>query len=133
MIIRRTAVPIHTSESKNWGRIETQRMGDAGGITQFGASVQTLSPGAKGSVRHWHEHVDEMILVLSGEVTVTENDGPHTLHVGDCACWPAGVANGHTLDNRSAAPATILVMGTRGLDDAAIYVEDADAALRNTR
>jgi uncharacterized cupin superfamily protein len=133
MIVRRAHVPVHTQESPGWGRVDTLRLGDAGALTQFGASLQVLAPGAKSSVRHWHEHVDEFLFVVSGEVTVTEDDGVHTLHAGDAACWPAGVRNGHTVSNRSGAPCTVLVVGTRGPDGAAHYVDDADAAARNAQ
>ena len=39
-----------------------------GAITQFGASLQVLLPGAKASIRHWHEHVDKFLFVVSGVV-----------------------------------------------------------------
>jgi uncharacterized cupin superfamily protein len=127
MIIRRSTVTTHTRSSPGWGEISTQGLGDAGGLTQFGVSLQVLQPGAKGSVRHWHAHVDEFLLVVEGEATVTEDDGAHTLQAGDSACWPAGVANGHTVSNHSAQPCTVLVVGCRLGDTRAKYVEDAAA------
>ena len=30
------------------------RLGQAGGLTQFGANLVILEPGAKSSLRHWH-------------------------------------------------------------------------------
>jgi uncharacterized cupin superfamily protein len=130
MIIRRADTEARITDTPGWGRVETRRLGDAGALTQFGASLQTLAPGAKASVRHWHRFVDEFLFVVSGEVTVTEDDGEHTLQPGDAACWPAGVPNGHTVCNRSDAPCSYLVVGTRGLDDTGIYVADDDAAAR---
>jgi uncharacterized cupin superfamily protein len=130
MIVRRAALPVHSQANPGWGLVETLRLGDAGGLTQFGASLQVLSPGAKTSVRHWHEHVDEFLFVVAGEVTVTEDDGAHTLRAGDAACWPAGVRNGHTVSNRSNAPCTVLVVGTRERDESAVCVDDEDAATR---
>ena len=127
MIIRRADVPSVDRTSPGWGTVLTQRLGDAGGLTQFGVSVQVLLPGAKSSIRHWHEHVDEFLYVIAGEATVTENDGPHRLQAGDCACWPAGVPNGHTVANRSSAPCTVLVVGCRIGDERGHYVDDADA------
>ncbi|MDG0835271.1 cupin domain-containing protein [Roseateles saccharophilus] len=126
MIVRRHQVPTEVNSKPGWGRVETARVSDAGALTQFGASVQVLLPGAKASIRHWHEHVDEFLFVVSGEVTVTENDGPHTLMPGDSACWPAGVANGHTVSNRSNAPCSYLIVGTRGKDQSGHYVSDPD-------
>jgi uncharacterized cupin superfamily protein len=126
MIIRSHQVTPDINAKPGWGHVATQRLSDAGGLTQFGASVQVLLPGAKASVRHWHEHVDEFLLVLSGEVTVTEDDGHHRLLPGDAACWPAGVPNGHTVSNRSDAPCSYLIVGTRGPDPAGHYVSDPD-------
>ncbi|MBL8329390.1 MAG: cupin domain-containing protein [Rubrivivax sp.] len=126
MIVRRAQVPVVERTSPGWGTVLTQRCGDAGGITQFGAAVQTLLPGAKSSVRHWHENVDEFLFVLSGEVTVTEDDGRHRLLPGDSACWPAGVPNGHTVSNRSDQPCSYLIVGSRVADDQGHYVDDED-------
>ncbi len=132
MIVRKAQVPIDTKGSPGWGTVQTARVSDAGGLSHFGASVQTLLPGAKSSVRHWHENVDEFLYVLSGEATVTEDDGAHVLQAGDAACWPAGVPNGHTVANRSAAPCTVLIVGTRVAQDIGHYVDDADMPKENT-
>jgi uncharacterized cupin superfamily protein len=126
MIVRKNQAPTELKSSPGWGSVETARYADVGALKQFGAAVQTLMPGAKSSVRHWHEHVDEFLYVLSGEVTVTENDGHHLLHAGDAACWPAGVPNGHTVSNRSQAPCSYLIVGSRTASDVGVYVEDAD-------
>ena len=39
----------------------------------------------------------------------------------DAACWPAGVANAHHVANRSAAPCSYLIVGTRVKDDVCHY------------
>jgi uncharacterized cupin superfamily protein len=93
--------------------LNSLRYSDAGGLTQFGAYVQTLQPGARSSDRHWHENEDEFLYVLSGEATVIENDGAHALQPGDVACWPGGVANAHHVVNRTDAPCTYLIVGSR--------------------
>ena len=94
---------------------------DAGGLTQFGAYVETLGPGSRFSERHWHEEEDEFLYVISGEVTVIEDDGEHPLGPGDAACWPAGVENAHRVVNRSGAPCTYLIFGTRIARDVVRY------------
>lgn len=85
------------------------------GITQFGLNHITLQPGhpPEGPWGHWHEREDEVVYVLSGEVTLVDDNGEHTLREGDFAAFPAGAANPHHLANRSDAPATYLAMGTR--------------------
>lgn len=89
-----------------------QAVAAAGGVTQFGANLVTLAPGAWSSQRHWHSHEDEMVVMLSGEAVLVENGGETRLGPGDIACFPAGVPNGHHLQNRSALPCTFLAVGT---------------------
>lgn len=101
--------------------MSSRRVSDEGGLTQYGAYVVTLEPGARTSERHWHEKEDELLLVLAGEVTVMENDGPHALRPGDAACWPAGHDNAHSVENRSAAPCSFLIVGTRPSHDVCHY------------
>ncbi len=126
MIIRQQHITPEVNSKPGWGHVETRRLSDAGALTQFGASIQVLLPGAKASIRHWHEHVDEFLFVISGEVTVTEDDGHHTLGPGDSACWPAGVPNGHTVSNRSSVPCSYLIVGTRDRDQSGHYVSDPE-------
>ncbi len=121
MIIRNSQPEVQRTTSQGFGTVDTAKFSDAGGITQFGGFVQTLQPGARSSNRHWHEKEDEFLYVLSGEVTVTENDGEHVLHPGDAACWPAGVPNAHHVTNRSDAPCTYLIVGTRLTQDVCHY------------
>jgi uncharacterized cupin superfamily protein len=59
--------------------------------------------------------------VLSGELTVTENDGDEVLAAGDAACWPAGIPNGHCVSNRSNAPCSYVIVGTRPSHDVCHY------------
>ena len=42
------------------------RLGEAGGLTQFGVNLVTLAPGALSSLRHWHLHEDEFVMVTEG-------------------------------------------------------------------
>jgi uncharacterized cupin superfamily protein len=116
MIIRKGRGPTDpeaVERAERYGASERLRLSDAGGLTQFGAHVETLQPGSRSSERHWHEEEDEFLYVISGEATVIEDDGAHPLGPGDAACWPAGAANAHQVVNRSDAPCTYLILGTR--------------------
>ena len=103
-----------------------KRLGDAGGLTQYGVNLMTLKPGAASSHRHWHAHEDEFVFVLFGEVMLVEDDGECNLKAGDAAAFPAGARNGQHLVNRSTDDALILEVGTRSADDS---VEYSDAAV----
>lgn len=97
------------------------RLGDAGGLTQFGVNLVTLEPGALASLRHWHLKEDEFAIVLEGELFLIENGGETPMRPGDCAAWKAGVANGHHFVNRSDQPARFLVIGSKIADEVASY------------
>ena len=94
-----------------------QRLGDAGGLQAFGVNLMTLPPGKWSSQRHWHSHEDEFVYVLSGELTLVEDNAETVLRSGDCAAFPKGSGNGHHLQNRSSAIAVYLEVGSRHLDD----------------
>ena len=79
-----------------------KRVGNAGGITDFGVNLMTLPPGKWSSQRHWHSHEDEFVYVLDGELTLVEDQAEALLQAGDCAAFPKGTGNGHHLQNRSA-------------------------------
>ena len=116
MIIRKGRAPTDPEAEEragHYGAAERLRYSDAGGLTQFGAHLETLEPGSRSSNRHWHEEEDEFLYVLSGEATVVEDDGAHVLRPGDAACWPAGAENAHQVVNRSGAPCAYLIVGTR--------------------
>ncbi|MCG2595408.1 cupin domain-containing protein [Ramlibacter sp. XY19] len=121
MIIRKNQAQAERTERETFGVTDTVRLAQAGGISQYGANVQTLQPGARSSNRHWHENEDEFLYVLSGEVTVTEGTEAQVLHAGDAACWPAGVPTAHFVSNQSNQPCSYLIVGTRVSQDVCHY------------
>ena len=102
------------------------RLGDAAGLDQFGVNLLRLPDGAASSLRHWHTAEDEFVWVISGEVVLIENDGETILRAGDCAGFKSGVPNGHRIENRSGAEATLLEVGTRNPDEDACDYSDID-------
>ena len=106
-ILDLTSIPEHKGSSypspfdkKSADRIR-QRLGDAGGLTQFGVNRLQLPPGAWSSQRHWHSAEDEVVYVISGEVVLITDRGEEALRAGDCAAFPKDVPNGHHLINKS--------------------------------
>ena len=94
-----------------------RRLGDAGGLRDFGVNLMRLPPGGWSSQRHWHSHEDEFVYVLEGELTLVEERGETLLRAGECAAFPKGTGNGHHLKNLSSVPAVYLEVGSRNPDD----------------
>ena len=93
-----------------------KRLGDAGGLKDFGVNLMTLPPGGWSSQRHWHSHEDEFVFVLEGELVLVEDEGETPLRAGDCAAFPRDVANGHHLINRSDRPCVFLAMDSQSAE-----------------
>jgi uncharacterized cupin superfamily protein len=94
-----------------------RRLGDAGGLQDFGVNLMTLPPGGWSSQRHWHSEEDEFVYVLEGELTLVEDRAETVLRAGECAAFPKGTGNGHHLQNRSSALAVYLEVGSRNPND----------------
>ena len=94
-----------------------RRLGDAGGLTDFGVNLMTLPSGGWSSQRHWHSHEDEFVYVLEGELTLVEDGGETLLRAGDCATFARNSGNGHHMINRSSTTALYLEVGSRHPDD----------------
>ena len=100
-----------------------KRLGNAGGLTQFGVNLCRLEPGSASSQRHWHEREEEMVYILAGEVVLVEDAGETVLRPGDAAAFRPGIADGHHLVNRSDRDALFLEIGNRPDTDVVHYSE----------
>jgi uncharacterized cupin superfamily protein len=105
------------------------KLGDAAGLTQFGVNLMRLPPGAWTSQRHWHTAEDEFVWVVEGEVVLVTNEGEQVLVAGDCAGFPAGVPNGHHIQNRSDKEVVLLEIGSRFPDKDGCDYPDIDLML----
>ena len=105
-----------------------RRLAPAARLSEMGASHVVLKPGAWSSQRHWHAEEDELLVMLSGEAVLVEDDGETVLRPGDVAAWPKGVRNGHCLQNRSGADCSFVAISAG--DSANDHGEYPDIDLR---
>jgi uncharacterized cupin superfamily protein len=108
---------------------EKRALGDALGLSHIGVNLTTLPPGKESAMRHYHTREDELVFIVEGEVVLVSNDGEQILTAGMVAGFPAGVADGHQLVNRSDRPARYLEISNRDPEDGATY-PDVDLAFR---
>ncbi len=107
-----------------------QSLGDVAGLTDFGVNLVRLAPGSWSSIRHWHSREDEFIYIIEGEPVLVTDAGEQALGPGMAAGFPAGVADGHHLINRTGAVVTYLEIGARRAEDDCFY-PDADLQYRH--
>lgn len=91
--------PFNADVAGRWFR----RLAPAMGLSEFGASHVVLKPGGWSSQRHWHEGEDELLVMLTGEAVLVEDEGHTVLRPGDICTWAKGAPNGHHLINESDA------------------------------
>lgn len=120
-VLRKTDRYVEEDNSPACGPVHGEWLTPPGTLTQFGAVIETLPPGSRSSVKHWHSNEDELVLVLEGEVTLVEGSEDHVLQPGDAATFRAGEPVGHCLINRSTQPCRYLVVGTRADQDVVTY------------
>ncbi len=100
-----------------------KRLAPAGGLTRMGASHVVLQPGAWSSQRHWHDNEDELVVMLTGEAVLVEDDGEHVLRAGDIAAFPMAMRNGHHLINRSDADCSFIAISAGNKDGSGGYAD----------
>lgn len=99
-------------------------LGDLFGLTNFGANLTHLAPGAVSALRHAHSRQDEFIYILQGHPTLHTDAGRTPLAPGDCAGFAAGSGDGHCLVNETAQEVVYLEVGDRTAGDEATYPDD---------
>lgn len=109
--------PFDRNVAGRWWR----RLAPAGGLTEMGASHVVLKPGAWSSQRHWHDDEDELLIMLTGEAVLVEDEGRTVLKPGDVCAWPKGVANGHHLVNESDRDCSFVAISAGNPDGAGAY------------
>lgn len=98
-----------------------QRLGAAAGLKDFAANLCRLAPGAWSSQRHWHSEEDEFVMMVAGEAVLITDAGETVMRPGDCAAFPAGLADAHHLINRSEHDALFLAIGPDKPSDTCTY------------
>jgi uncharacterized cupin superfamily protein len=101
-----------------------RRLGEAFGLTQFGVNLVRLAPGGQSSLRHFHTHEDELVLVLEGELVLVTNTGEQPMRAGMCVGFPANTGDAHHMVNRSDATAVYVEVGSRVDPDKGHYPDD---------
>ena len=103
-----------------------KQLGAAAGLTDFGVNLVTVPPGAWSSQRHWHEAVDELLVMIEGELVLIDDHGRTPVVPGDVCAFPKNDGNDHHLVNESGTDARFLVVGANG---GAVHYPDIDLAV----
>jgi uncharacterized cupin superfamily protein len=117
--------PFRDSQRKRWNR----RLGDHGGLKNYGVNFVRVEPGGQSSARHSHTKQDEFVYIIEGEFVLVTDAGRETVGPGTCIAFPAGTGEGHHFLNATDNDAAFLVVGDRTPGDEVTY-PDIDLELK---
>ena len=79
------------------------------------AAFVEVEPGNTAFGYHWHETVEEIFYIISGEGIIRTSKGDVPVKAGDVICFPTGEGGSHVIRNSSAMEKLVyLDFGTRG-------------------
>ncbi|MGI9424393.1 MAG: cupin domain-containing protein [Hyphomicrobiaceae bacterium] len=98
-----------------------RRVGDFGGMKNFGVNIVRLAPGGQSSCRHAHSRQDEFVYVMEGECVLETDAGQEKVSAGTYIGFPAGTGDAHRFINKTNRDAYFLVIGDRTANDVVTY------------
>jgi uncharacterized cupin superfamily protein len=96
------------------------RVAERAGAEHLGASAYELQPGDE-MVFHYHVRREELLVVLSGELSLRTATGWEQLPEGEVAAFPRGERGAHGYRNSSAAPVRVLVISEMTAPNISVY------------
>ena len=88
--------------------IRVLRVAERAGAEHLGASVYELEPGDE-MVFHYHVQREELLIVLSGELSLRTATGWERLPAGEVVAFPRGERGAHGYRNDSSTPVRVLM------------------------
>jgi len=99
------------------------RVAETAGSEHLGASVYELAPG-DGMVFHYHLAREELLIVLRGRLALRTGDGWRELPEGEVVAFPRGERGAHGFENRTDAPARVLVVSEQNAPNISVYPDE---------
>lgn len=88
---------------------------------ELGFDIKELAPGELSYPYHYHSSVEEIYLIIEGEVTLRKNNKKRVLYKGDLAFMEKSEPGAHQLYNHSDAPVRYLGVSSKNRDDICFY------------
>jgi uncharacterized cupin superfamily protein len=100
--------------------IAAARVAEQAGAEHLGASVYDLAPGDE-MVFHYHVQREELLIVLSGELSLRTAAGWEQLPEGEVVAFPRGERGAHGYRNDSDQPVRVLMIGEMTGPNISVY------------
>ena len=100
--------------------VRAARVGERAGSEQLGASVYLLQPGDE-MVYHYHVQREELLIVLSGELSLRTATGWEDLPEGEVVAFPRGEQGAHGYRNATNDPVRVLMVSEMNGPNISVY------------
>jgi uncharacterized cupin superfamily protein len=100
--------------------IAAVRVAERAGAEHLGASVYELAPGEE-MVFHYHVQREELLVVLSGELSLRTAIGWERLPEGEVVAFPRGERGAHGYRNDSDRPVRVLMISEMNGPNISVY------------
>lgn len=103
----------------NW---QQARLGEEAGCKHLGLSLYELAPGQE-MVFHYHVQREELMIVLSGPLSLRTALGWEELADGEVVGFPRGEEGAHGFRNTGSTPARVLMISEMTAPNISVYPE----------
>ena len=100
------------------------------GAERLGAGLYELEPGSASFAYHWHTANEEMLVVLSGALTLRTPDGEREVGQGEVVAFPRGRRGAHQTINDGDEPVRFLVFSEMRGPDVCGYPDSGKIGVR---
>jgi uncharacterized cupin superfamily protein len=97
------------------------RVGRQAGAERLGLSVWSIPPGQAAYPYHYHLGEEELVVLLSGGLSLRTPEGWRELEEGEVVSFPTGERGAHQVVNRGDEEARMLAISTGGAPDIVMY------------
>jgi uncharacterized cupin superfamily protein len=100
--------------------VAATRVAERAGAKHLGASIYELAPGGE-MVFHYHVQREELLIVLSGELSLRTAVGWEQLPEGEVVAFPRGERGAHGFRNDSEEPVRVLMISEMTGPNISVY------------
>jgi uncharacterized cupin superfamily protein len=119
---------IYDADLSPTGEYRRARVAEAAGAVHLGMTVYELAPG-QGMVFHYHVQREELLVVVSGTVSVRTAKGWDDVGAGEVVAFPRGETGAHGYENRTDDPARVLVISEMNAPNISVYPDTNEVGI----
>ena len=111
---------IYDADLSETAEYRRARLAEDAGAVHLGMTVYELAPG-QGMVFHYHVQREELLVVVSGTLSVRAANGWNDVPAGEVLAFPRGETGAHGYENRTDEPVRALVISEMNAPNISVY------------